>query len=154
SLLGAVESATAACEPLPPHTTVSLRYLRQIDRLREQLSILLDYDRTHPPYSMRSFLYSGGEVLDATRHLYFTRFREYFLNDLVRRIETGLSRLPLSQTNAYPYQQVYADLKIYRTVTRSRQEASCAPDPALVEGLMTRWRGDRTLDLESDKIAR
>jgi type VI secretion system protein ImpL len=154
SLLGDVQTAAAACEPLPPHSIASLKYLQEIDHLRDKLELLVDYDESHPPLSMRLGLYSGSRVLDAARHLYFTRFREYFLNDAVQRMETGLGGLPAAQTEAHPYQEVYGDLKIYRTITRSRSEGACAPDAALVEGLMGRWRGDRTLDGESEKIAR
>src|SRR5262249_55339462 len=133
SLLGDVQTAAAACEPLPAHTVPSLKYLQQIDHLREELDTLVDYDEGHPPLLMRFGLYSGGRVMDAARHIYFTRFREYFLNDIVRRMETGLGGLPAAQVDSHPYQDVYGDLKIYRTVTRSRNEASCAPDAALVE---------------------
>jgi type VI secretion system protein ImpL len=130
-----------------------LKYLQQIDHLRDELGILVDNDEHHPPYSMRFGLYSGGRVLDAARHIYFTRFREYFLNDIVRRLETGLAALPAAQTDTHPYQEVYGDLKTYRTITKSPEKA-CAPDSAAVENLMERWRGDRTLDAESEKIAR
>jgi type VI protein secretion system component VasK len=154
SLLADVQAAADNCESLPPHTVPSLKYLQEIDHLREELGLLVDYDDSHPPLTMRWALYSGGRVLETARHFYFTRFREYFLNDIVQRMETSLGGLPPTQTDAHPYQEVYGDLKIYRTITRSSAEASCAPDSALLEGLMTRWRGDRTLDAESEKIAR
>jgi type VI secretion system protein ImpL len=154
SLLGDVQAAAAACEPLPPHTAPSLRYLQGIDRLRESLALLVDYDETHPPLSMRFGLYSGGRVIDAARHIYFTRFREYFLNDIVRRLETEMAGLPPSQTDAFPYQTVYTDLKTYRTISHSAAEASCSPDSAFSTGLLAMWRADRGLDAESEKLAR
>ena len=154
SLLGDVQTAAAACEAVPPHTAPTLRHLQEIDQLREQLATLVDYDETRPPLSMRFGLYSGGRVIDAARHVYFTRFREYFLNDIVRRLEGGLSTLPAEQTEAHPYQAVYTDLKTYRTISHSPAEASCAPDSAFSTSLLAIWRADRSLDAESEKLAR
>ncbi len=88
------------------------------------------------------------------RDVYFARFREFFLNPVIVRLENDLSSLPREQEAAHPYQTVYGGLRVYRTVTKSSTEASCSPDSGLVEDWTAVWRQDRAADGDADRIAR
>ena len=145
-----VQTAATECKALPQGAMPSLRNLQEIETLREKVEVLVE----GKPGILRHFgFYPGSTLLDPTRHVYFTRFREYFLNAIIRQLESELSGLPAQQNPSYAYSDVYSSLKAYRTITKSASEPSCPPDAALVDRLMTAWRSDRTLDAESARIA-
>src|SRR4029077_11750205 len=71
----------------------SLDTLKGLESLREQLEMLLDYDRNGAPWRMRWGLYSGARALPAVYDLYFQRFRQVFFDDLNSSISATLRRL-------------------------------------------------------------
>lgn len=153
SLVRDVQTAASQCEPVREGAAPSTTNLREIDALRSQLETLTNYHETRPPFSMRFGFYAGNRVLDPAREVYYRRFREYFLNPVVRRLEVELSTLPAGQDPGHPYEAVYASLKTYRTITKSA-EKRCSPDAGLADRLLTVWSQGRETDDEAARIAR
>ena len=151
SLVSQVQAAALRCEAVPQGTVPSARNLQEIDALRQRVEALVE---DKPGILMHFGFYEGRTLLDPAWRVYYARLREYFLEAIVRRLEGELSGLPSEQNSSYRYDAVFDTLKTYRTITRSPSETSCTPDSALVDRLMVRWRQDRPLDVESERIAR
>lgn len=151
ALVTAVQAAAVDTEPLRAGSTPTMRNLQQIDVLRARAEALVN---NKPGWLMHFGFYEGRKMRDPVFSVYYTRFREYFLNPLIRRLEDQLSSLPAEQSASYPYGSVYSSLQTYRTVTHSPNEASCKPDAGLADRMMGLWRQDRALDPEGERIAR
>ena len=93
-------------------------------------------------------------MLDPVRRLYYERFRQYFLDGIVHSLEAGLSQLPDRPSPSHTWEDVYADLSAYRTITTSAAERSCSPDSRFADWLLTKWRADRPPDPVLDGAAR
>jgi type VI protein secretion system component VasK len=150
SLLHRIRAAALETEAVPPGSSASVTNLRAIDALRGQIEAI----ESGPSVFLRFGFYEGDRVKNPALHLYFTRFRQYFLDRIVQRIETDLASLPSDATPAREYNIEYASLKTYRTITKSPAEPSCAPDSALAGKLLALWAQDRPADPEADRIAR
>ena len=155
SLVNDVQEAAVQCEPLPaasgaaPAPTEA--QLQHIDALRTKLEDL----SSHGSGFFKDWgLYQGKRLIDPAETVYFTRFREYFLNGIVARLGSELSSLPSAPVQASPYDAIYGDLKTYRTITHSPAEASCAADDPLATRLLALWRTGQTPTPEAENIAR
>ncbi len=151
ALVSAVQAAALQCETVPQGAFPSTRNLQQIDALRSKVEALVE---DKPGIFMHFGFYEGATLLDPAWRVYYNRFREYFLNAIVRRLDGQLSQLPSEQSSSYPYGSVFAGMKTYRTITRSPSEASCTADPDLGNQLMLNWRQDQHLDPDAERIAR
>jgi len=142
ALLRDVQQAAADVNPLarigdPP----TGENLLQIEQLRSVLSTVThNYDHGAPG-DYRFFLYAGNHIREPLHDFYFQRFREYFLDNTVRQVQTKLSGLPSSQSPAFDYKTVYDDLKGLRTITTMPEESSCSADSEFTQWVMGSWRG-------------
>lgn len=132
---------TAAAET-PALGYPSARTLEELDALLSKLAILVAYTEDHRPLSLRWGLYTADRTLPLVRELYFDRFRQYLLNDLVRKVERNLGSLPTSQQPSAPYDAVYAQLKTYLTISPQ----TCRVEPQLPQVMLDVWRGSRPAD--------
>jgi type VI secretion system protein ImpL len=150
SLLHRVRAAALECESVPAGSSASLVNLRAIDNFRGRIEDL----ESGPSLFLRFGFYEVDRVKNAAVHLYFARLRQYFLDQIVQRLESDLASLPGDASPLHSYDMEYAALKTYRTITKSPAEASCAPDSALPGKLLALWQQDRPADPEAEKIAR
>src|ERR1035437_2866448 len=150
SFVSEVQLAAEQCEAVPQGGVLSAGNLKKIETLREKVEAL---DEDKPGILMHFGFYEGGKLLVPARSVYYTRFHQYFLDAIAHRLEGGLSGLPSGQNASYSYASVFADLKTYRTITRSPNEASCTPDPGLADRLMANWRQDSHPDTDAERIA-
>jgi type VI secretion system protein ImpL len=120
----------------------SAKSLGELDALLSRLETLVAYTEEHRPLGFRWGLYTAGRTLPLVRELYFDRFRQYLLNDVVRKLERNLGSLPLSQQAAWPYDAVYTQLKTYLTITPQ----TCKVEPQLPQAMLDVWRGSRPAD--------
>ena len=151
SLVSEVRTAALQCEAVPQGAVPSTRNLQEIEALRQEVEALVG---DKPGLLMHFGFYEGGTLLDSARHVYYTRFRQYFLDAIVRRLEGELSGLPAEQNASHPYDSVYSGLKTYRTISTSQSEARCKPESALGDQLMVAWRQDSHPDSDAERIAR
>ncbi len=152
TLLTATRTAAEACRPLPPGTAPSAVELGRIDALRRQVQTLVRYQEEHPPLTMRLGLYSGDEVAGPAQKLYFRRFQQYFLDAIVRSLESEFSALPSRESASYPYATVRAHLAVYRAITGSAGKRDPV-DPSLAEWLLLIWRDSPAWNARGDRIA-
>jgi type VI protein secretion system component VasK len=143
ALLRDAQQAAADVVPLArigdPPTSENLL---QIEQLRSVLSTIThNYDHG-APWDYRFFLYAGESIRKPLHDLYFQRFREYFLDNTLRQVQTKLSGLPPSQNPAFDYKTVYDDLKGLRTITTTPEESSCSADSEFAQWVMGTWRGN------------
>jgi type VI secretion system protein ImpL len=150
-LVTEVRAAALQTEPVRLGTAPSAANLQEIEVLRSTVEALV---KNRPGLFMHFGFYEGGRLRDPAWRVYYTRFREYFLNPVVRRLEDQLSSLPPAPSSSYPYGAVYANLQTYRTITRSPHEASCTPDSALGDRMLGVWRQDHPVDAEGERIAK
>ena len=128
----------------------SLESLKGMDALREQLEILLDYDRNGPPWRMRWGLYAGTGALPGVYDLYFQRFRQVFFDDIHSAVSGTLLRLPAAPDAQNPYNATYDKVKSYRMITQGK----CSPEPAfLAPVLASTWLAGRSLDPDRQALA-
>jgi len=150
-LVTRVQAAALQTEPVRAGTAPSTRNLQEIEELRTEVEALVE---NRPGLFMHFGFYDGGQLTDPAWRVYYRRFREYFLNPVVHRLEDQLAALPPEPNASYRYDTVYANLQTYRTITRSPQEASCKADSGLRDRMQAVWRQDRPSDPESERIAR
>jgi len=151
-LLSDVDAASRSSYAFQPsaHNIPSLDTLKGLDALREQLALLLDYNRSGAPWRMRWGLYGGDRVLPSAYNLYFSRFRQVFFDDIHGSIAATLLHLPASPEDQNPYNATYDKLKAYRMIT----QCNCAPNPAfLAPVLESVWLNGRDLDPERRELA-
>jgi type VI secretion system protein ImpL len=150
-LLSDVENASKASYAPPTGRAVpSLETLNGMEGLRTQLETLLDYDRNDPPWRMRWGLYAGGRVLPSTKNLYFERFKQVFLADILDSTSGRLSHLPPSVDAENSYNATYDRVKTYRMITQCK----CSPDPAFLKRILYEtWSSGRPIDEARQALA-
>jgi len=130
-------------------SAISIDNLRAMDALRTKLALLSGYERNGPPWSLRWGLYTGNEALTQLRSLYFSRFRQLFLNPVLVSLTSGFGLLKPGAESAYG--DVYERLKTYRTVT----SGECKPDRPVVSKVVSDiWIAGRSLDPQVESLAR
>jgi len=151
ALVHRVDAAVANIEPVAPGTPVPVSKLRELDALRANIN---EITGSSPGIFERLGFYEGRRIAGPALQVYLARFREYFLNPLVGRLEGDLSSVPGDQSASAPYQTIYTDLKVYRTITKSGAEPSCVPDSGLPEEIAALWRQGRGNEPEAEGLAR
>lgn len=151
ALLRATQAAAAQCEPLAANSPPAEKNLRDIDALRRQVETLTRNRDRQPPLTMRLGFYAGNVVMEPAGRIYFTRLRQYFLDEIAHRLEAEFAALPATASASYPYVTIDAHLKAYRTMTSGRSAAG-APGGLISQWLLLIWR-DLHPSAGSDRIA-
>ena len=154
ALLREVAAAALQSPPLPPGAAPSRLDLQRLQTLGDAVEHLTLIQKGNASLTERLDLNGIGGVLDPVRRLYYERFRQYFLDGIVHSLEAGLSQLPDRPSPSHAWEDVYADLSAYRTITTSAAERSCSPDSRFADWLLTKWRADHPPDPVLDGAAR
>jgi type VI secretion system protein ImpL len=142
--------ATAACRPLAPDAVPSAVDLQNFETLRRQVETLTRNRDAQPPFLLRMGLYQGDTVLEPARRIYFARFRQYFLDPVLRRLEGEFTSLPAVQDPSFPYATVEAHLRAYQEIVSG---SPATGGSSLGQWLLLIWRDSRISEPRSDRIA-
>ena len=127
-----------------------MRTLEGMETIRKRVDLLTNYAREGAPWGMRWFLYSGNEVEKPLRDMYFDRFHDFFLRDLLAAIAQTLAEVPLQPGPSAPL-PVGKHLKAYRMITSQE----CTPDEPFLTGvLLSVWQTIWTTDEKEEELAR
>ena len=130
SLLKDVEGVAILTSDAKP---VMLAQLRELDGLKAEIERL----RNGGNWWMHLGLYSGDDVLEPARTVYFKRYKHLELDDLSRVLADELKALPLTGEPSAPYEDVHRKLKARLMVSSS---GACRPDPTLVPVVLKQTR--------------
>jgi type VI secretion system protein ImpL len=129
----------------------SLEDLQRLDAARAQLQKVTEYHRHGAPQHLRWGLYSGNDIYDDFRNLYFMRFRQLLLDGVQIRLGESLRTLLPAASPNDEWQRPYESLKAY-LITTSKPDKSTREFLSPV--LMNRWLGNSAVDEQRQELAR
>ncbi|HTT23232.1 MAG TPA: ImcF-related family protein [Candidatus Sulfotelmatobacter sp.] len=139
--------------PTEQRQPASIADLQKLDRLRADLVDLTDWEENGAPWSMRWGLYSGHEVYQNARPVYFDRFRRLLFGETQKRIVDNLLALPDAPPANAPndaYEKAYSELKAYLITTSYHDKST---KEFLTPVLMSHWVADRDIDKDRKDLA-
>ena len=125
--------------------------LQRLDRLRETVQLLSQYEREGAPWSLRWGLYEGSNLYPAARRVYFNRFSQLLFGSTQAALVDTLSKLPAKPGPNDEYKPTYDTLKAY-LITTSNHEKSTRE--FLSPLLLDRWAAGRQIDSDLTALAR
>jgi type VI secretion system protein ImpL len=125
--------------------------LTRLDRLRESVATLGDYERNGAPLGLRWGLYTGSEMFPPARRLYFDKFNQLLFASTKKNLVSILGGLPLSPGPTDDYQYAYDTLKTYLITTSNHDRSTKA---YLTPVLLNRWLAGRGIDVTRLALAR
>jgi type VI secretion system protein ImpL len=131
-----------------PNQAASLTDLQKLDRLRQQLVDLSNYERDGAPWSLRWGLYIGDQIYPEAKRIYFERFRQLLFAETQSRLLDALRALPDKPAPTDLYDTSYNELKAYLITTAHHEKST---QEFLSPVLMSHWRAGR--NIESDRAA-
>jgi type VI secretion system protein ImpL len=148
-----VQEAVADLTTLQTSTNrvAGLDDLRKLDRLREELVALSDYEDNGPPLSLRWGLYVGDRIYPDARLVYFERFRRLLFAETQKRLTDNLAAVALKSATNAPndsYQNTYNELKAYLITTSNHDKST---KEFLSPVLLSHWIAGHA-DLEKERI--
>lgn len=145
SLLTKVEAAVTATSTTAGEAPLDA--LPDLQALLPSMQLMHSYNRGGSPLSYHWGLYSGQRAAEPLDRLYYARFRQAILEPVLNDMTSQFEQL---QANSSVSEDVYKELKTYRTVT----SGSCKPDDALVASTMLPvWDEAVTRDPQTQSIA-
>ncbi len=129
--------------------------LEKLNRLREELVTLSDYEQNGAPLSMRWGLYAGDRVYPNAKRVYFDRFRRLLFAETWNRVVDSLNALPEKPTANAPndaYSKAYDDLKAY-LITSEPTDHDKSTKEFLTPVLMAHWINGRDIDDDRKNLA-
>ncbi|HYM75926.1 MAG TPA: ImcF-related family protein [Candidatus Dormibacteraeota bacterium] len=145
--LRTVQSSTDQRQP------ASIGDLQKLDRLRGELVDLSDWEENGAPWSMRWGLYTGHQVYEDAKPVYFDRFRHILFGETQKRVVDSLLALPDSPPANAPddaYEKTYNELKAYLITTSYHDKST---KEFLTPVLMSHWVADRDIDKDRKDLA-
>lgn len=139
--------------PADQRQPASIGDLQKLDRLRADLIDLSDWEENGAPWSMRWGLYSGHEVYQDAKPVYFERFRRLLFSETQKRIMDSLIALPDAPPANAPndaYEKTYNELKAYLITTSYHDKST---KEFLTPALMSHWIADRDIDKDRKDLA-
>ncbi len=134
-----------------PASAVSVESLTRLDRLRQALVQLTEYENTHPPLTMRWGLYMGSKLLPSARTLYFARFKTLLFGNVYAGLLKSMREWPSSPPPQADYGTAYKTLKAYLETTSNHEKATLQFLPPL---LQESWVSEGNTDPEKVSLAR
>ncbi|HEY3928419.1 MAG TPA: ImcF-related family protein [Candidatus Koribacter sp.] len=130
-------------ESVPTDSNPTIDQLQKLDRLRQDLLTLQQYKKNGAPFSMRWGLYTGDELLDPARKIYFNRFNSLLFASSQGLILNSLERLPNAPGPQDNYETPYRLLKAYLITTTNHEKSTV---DFLSPVLYDAWAHGRTVD--------
>lgn len=99
--------------------------LMALDQLRDRVAELDRYHKTRPGWGLRWGLYTGDDLADESRRVYFRRLRDTFVKPTFAAIQQKLSAFSSGSETPSGYDEFFSDLEAYLMMTEpSRSNAS------------------------------
>jgi type VI secretion system protein ImpL len=131
-----------------PNHLPSLNDLQKLDRLRQQLVTLSDYQNNGIPLGLRWGLYVGDQIYPDARNAYFQHFQKLLFADTQARLLTGLRSVPDKPGANDTYDNTYSELKAYLITTTNNDKST---KEFLSPVLTSHWTAGR--DIDADRAA-
>jgi type VI secretion system protein ImpL len=132
-----------------PNHVPSLNDLQKLDRLRQQLVILSEYENNGAPWSLRWGLYVGDQIYPDTRNAYFQNFQRLLFADTQARLLNGLRGVPDKPGSDDTWDNTYSELKAYLITTTNNEKST---KEFLSPVLTKHWKAGREKEVD-DRIA-
>ena len=87
--------------------------LQRLDKLRQAVAQLTLYEDQGAPWSLRWFLYTGGDMLPKVRKVYYARFNQLLFGQTQGEMLNALSRVRVPPDPSDEYSPTYDTLKGY-----------------------------------------
>jgi len=129
----------------------SLNDLQKLDRLRQQLVTLSDYQNSGIPLSLRWGLYIGDQIYPDARNAYFQNFQKLLFADTQVRLLAGLRNVPDKPGSNDSYDNTYSELKAYLITTTNNDKST---KEFLSPVLTSQWTAGRDIDADRAALAK
>jgi len=129
----------------------SLTDLRKLDRLRQELVTLSEYERVGPPWHLRWGLYVGTRIYKDAKNVYFDQFHQLLFGETVSRLLSHLGAVPNKPGPHDSYEKTYNELKAYLITTSNYDKST---KEFLTPQLVAHWTGDTEVDADRVDLAR
>jgi len=129
----------------------TLNDLQKLDRLRQQVVILSDYQNSGIPLSLRWGLYTGDQLYPDARNAYFQNFQKLLFADTQGRLLAGLRNVPEKPGANDTYDNTYSELKAYLITTANNDKST---KEFLSPVLTNHWIAGRDIDTDRAALAR
>jgi len=136
---------------VPSNQVPGLNDLQKLDRLRQQLVILSDYQNNGIPWSLRWGLYVGDQIYPDARNTYFQEFQKLLFADAQARLLAGLRSVPDKPGSNDSYDNTYSELKAYLITTTNNEKST---KEFLSPVLTNHWIAGREIDPDRAALAR
>jgi type VI secretion system protein ImpL len=133
-----------------PNHVPSLNDLQKLDRLRQQVVKLSDYQNGGIPLSLRWGLYVGDQLYPDARSAYFQHFQQLLFADTQARLLSGLRRVPEKPGANDTYDNTYNELKAYLITTSNNDKST---KEFLSPVLSSHWTAGREKEIDADRVA-
>jgi type VI secretion system protein ImpL len=129
----------------------NLANLQKLDRLRQQLVTLKEFETDGVPLSLRWGLYVGDHLYPDARSAYFARFRQVLFASTQGKILDGLRAVPDTPGPNDSYEKTYNQLKAYLITTSNHDKST---KEFLSPVLSSHWIAGRDIDAERVALAK
>src|SRR5580704_7050974 len=129
----------------------NLANLQKLDRLRQQLATLKEFEADGAPFRLRWGLYVGDQLYPEARSAYFERFRQVLFASTQGKILDGLRAVPDTPGPNDSYEKTYNELKAYLITTSNNDKST---KEFLTPVLSSHWIAGRDIDAERVALAK
>src|ERR1017187_3706758 len=126
----------------------NLASLQKLDRLRQQVATLAEYETDGVPLRLRWGLYVGDRLYPDARSAYFERFRQLLFAYTQGKLLDGLHAVPDTPGPNDSYEKTYNELKAYLITTSNNDKST---KEFLLPVLTSHWTAGRHID--ADRVA-
>ncbi len=134
-----------------PNQAPSVSDLQKLDNLRQQLITLADYQQNGPPLHLRWGLFSGDQVYENGKKVYFDSFNQLLFADTQARLLSSLRAVPDQPSPNDSYQKTYRQLKAYLIITSNHEKSTKEFLSPVLFGV---WSAGRDIDADRAGLAR
>jgi type VI secretion system protein ImpL len=138
-------------QPTTAYHLASLADLQKLDRLRQEVVTLSDYQKNGVPWSLRWGLYLGDKIYPGARDAYFQNFHRLLFEETQTRLLNGLRRVPDKPGTNDTYENTYDELKAYLITTSNNDKST---REFLSPLLTSHWVNGRDVEERSVSLAR
>ncbi len=131
----------------------TLASLQKLDRLRQHVATLAEYETDGVPLRLRWGLYIGDNLYPDARRAYFERFRQLLFAYTQGKLLDGLRTVPDSPgaNDDGSYEKTYNELKAYLITTSNNDKST---RDFLSPVLTSHWTAGRDIDADRTALAR
>jgi type VI secretion system protein ImpL len=126
----------------------TLTSLQKLDRLRQQVATLADYETDGVPLRLRWGLYIGDRLYPQAKNAYFQRFGQILFAYTQGKLLEGLRAVPDTPGPNDSYEKTYNELKAYLITTSNNDKST---KEFLSPVLSSHWIAGR--DIDADRVA-